>query len=101
MGDIIKKYNNICYRTIKIKKKKHIITLIKNCYKDPEFKADDKVRISKYKDRFANYCLLNWFKEMFSFKKVKNTVPWIYLIEDFNGQEIIKSFYEGESQKRN
>ena len=38
---------------------------------------------------------------MFSFKKVKNTVPWIYLIEDFNGQEIIKSFYEGESQKRN
>ena len=32
-------------------------------------------------------------------KKVKNTVPWTYVINDLNGEEIIGTFYENELQK--
>ena len=32
-------------------------------------------------------------------KEVKNTVPWIYVINDFNGEEINGTFYEKELQK--
>ena len=32
-------------------------------------------------------------------KKVKNTVPWTYLIADLNGEEILGSFLEKELQK--
>ena len=33
-------------------------------------------------------------------KVVKNTVPWTYVIRDFNGEEIIGMFYERELQKK-
>ena len=26
-------------------------------------------------------------------KKVKNTIPWIYVISDLNGEEIVGTFY--------
>ena len=32
-------------------------------------------------------------------KKVKNTVPWTYVINDFNGEEITRTFYEKDLQK--
>ena len=32
-------------------------------------------------------------------KKLKNTVPWTYVISDLNGEEIIGMFYEKELQK--
>ena len=34
-------------------------------------------------------------------KKVKNTDPWTYFINDLNGDEIIGTFYEKELQKNN
>ena len=34
-------------------------------------------------------------------KKVKSTVPWTYVINDLNGEEIIGIFYEKELQKTN
>ena len=34
-------------------------------------------------------------------KKVKNTVPWTYLINDLNGEEIVGIYYEKELQKTN
>ena len=34
-------------------------------------------------------------------KKVKNTVPWTYVINDLNGEETIGTFYEKELQKTN
>ena len=33
--------------------------------------------------------------------KVKNTVPWTYVISDLNDNEIIGTFYERELQKTN
>ena len=34
-------------------------------------------------------------------KKVKNTVPWIYVVRDLNGEEIVGNFYQKEMQKAN
>ena len=34
-------------------------------------------------------------------KKVKNTVPWTYIINDLENNEIIGKFYEKELQKTN
>ena len=41
----------------------------------------------------------NCSEEIFIIKKIKNTVPWTYVINDLNGEEIIDTFYENELQK--
>ena len=69
--------------------------------KDPKFKVGDHVRISKYKNIFAEGYPPNWSEEVFLIKKVKNTVPWTYVINDLNGKEIIGTFYEKELQQTN
>ena len=69
--------------------------------KDPRFKVGDRVRISKYKNIFAKGYTSNWSEEVFAIKKVKNTVPWTYVIKDLNGEEITRKFYEKELQKTN
>ena len=40
-------------------------------------------------------------EEVFVIKKVQNTVPWTYVINDLNGEEIVGTFYEKELQKTN
>ena len=40
-------------------------------------------------------------KAILFFKRFKNTVPWTYVINDLNGEEIIGTFYEKEFQKTN
>ena len=54
--------------------------------KDPKFKVGDHVIISKYKNIFAKGYMPNWSEEIFYNKKVKNTVPWTYVIDDLNGE---------------
>ena len=69
--------------------------------KDPKFKIGDIVRISKYKNIFAKGYVPNWSEEVFVIKKVKNTVPWTYVISDLKGEEIVGTFYENVQQKTN
>ena len=38
-------------------------------------------------------------KRFFVIKEIKNTVPWTYVLNDLNGEEIIGTFYEKELQK--
>ena len=57
------------------------------------------MRISKYKNIFAKGYTPNWSEEFFMIKKIKKTVPWTYVIDDFNGEEITETFYEKELQK--
>ena len=106
LDDIVNKYNNTVHRTIKMKP----IDVKDNTYvdskkevndKDPKFKVGDHVRISKYKNIFAKGYMPNWSEEIFIIKKIKNTVPWTYVINDLNGEEIIGTFYEKELQKTN
>ena len=68
---------------------------------DPKFKVADHVGISKYKNIFSERYTTNWSEEVFVIKKIKNTVPWTYVINDLNGDEIIAKFHEIELQKTN
>ena len=104
--DIVNKYNNRVHKTIKMKP----IDVTDDSYaeynedfnkKDPKFKVDDHVRISKYKNIFAKRYTPNWSEEAFVVSKIKNTVPWTYIVNDLSGEEITGSFYEIELQKTN
>ena len=43
----------------------------------------------------------DWSEEIFIIKKIKNTVPWTFVLNDLNGEEIIATFYENQLQKTN
>ena len=106
LEDIINKYNNKCHTTIKIKPDNVKVNTYIDFKKelndnDPKFKVSDYVRISKQKNIFAKGYTPNWSQEVFMIKKVKNIVPWTYVINDLNGEEIIGIFYEKELQKTN
>ena len=40
-------------------------------------------------------------KRRFVINEIKNAVPWTYVINDLNGEEITGSFFEKELQKAN
>ena len=97
---------NTVHRTIKIKP----IDVTSDSYaeykedsneKDPKFKVGDRVRISKYKNIFAKRYTGNWSEEVLVVSKIKNIVPWTYVISDSNGEEITGTFHEKELQKTN
>ena len=106
LNDINDKYNNTYHKAIKIKP----IDVKSDSFteynedpneKDPKLKVSDHVRISKYKNIFAEGYALNWSEEIFFIKEIKNTLPWTCVISDLNREEIIGSFYEKELQKTN
>ena len=106
LDNIVNKYDKLVHRTIKMKP----IDITPDLYakynedfnkKDPKFKVGDHVRISKYKNIFAKGYAPNWSEEVFVVSKIKNTVPWAYVVSDLNGEEITGSFYEKELQKTN
>ena len=104
LDDIVKNYNNNVHSSIKMKPKdvadySFFEYSEETNEKDPQFKVGDDVRISKYKNIFAKGYTPNWSEEVFVVNKVQNTVPWMYLINDLNGEEIKGSFYEKELQK--
>ena len=87
LDDIVNKYNSTVHRTIKMKP----IDVIDDSYaeynkdsnkKHPKFKAGDYVRISKYKNTFAEGYTPNWSEEVFVINKIKKTVTWTYVIND-------------------
>ena len=101
---------NTYYRTIKMKQvdikdntyidsmELHSTVFLSN--KDPKFKVSDHERIPKYKNiRIHKVYTPNWSEEVFIIKKVNNTLPWTYVINDLNGDEIIGTFCEKEVQK--
>ena len=105
LEDIVKKYNNTVHETIKMK----TIDVTSDSYaeynedsneKDPKIKVDDRIGISKYKNIFAKGYAQSW-SEDFVVKKIKNTVPWTYVISDLYGDPIAGTFDEKELQKTN
>ena len=106
LDDIMGEYNNTYHQTIKMKP----IDVKDNTYldskkevnnKDPKFKAGDHVRISKYKNISAKGYTPNWSEETFVISKIKNTVPWAYVINDLNGEEITGALNEKELRNTN
>ena len=66
---------------------------------DPKFKVGYHVRISKYENSFAKSYVSNWSEVDFMIKKVKNAVPWTYVIEDLMGKEIVEGFAKKNCKK--
>ena len=60
-----------------------------------------KILNLKQKNIFAKGYAPNWSEEVSVISKIKNTVPWTYVINDLNGEKIIGIFYEKELQKTN
>ena len=111
LDDIVNEYNNTYHRAIKmkpidVKDNTYIDSMVLHSEKevnnkDLKFKVGDYVRISKYKNIFAKGYMPNGSEEVFIISKIKNTVPWTYVINDLNDEEIIGTFYEKELQKTN
>ena len=106
LNAIVNKCNNTYHTTIKmkpinVKDNTYINTNKEINYKHPKFKVGNYVRISKYKNIFAKGYMPNWSEEVFVVDKIKNTVPWTYVINDLNGEEITGTFYENKLQKTN
>ena len=94
LDDIVNKHNNTYHTTIKMKP----VDVKLNTYndsskevnnKDPKFKIGNTVRISKYKNIFAKVYAPNWYEKIFVIKKVKNTMPWTYVVRDLKGEETV------------
>ena len=112
LDDLVNEYNNTYHRTIKtkpvdVKSNTYIESTALHSNKevndtDPKFKVGDHVKISKYKNIFAKGYTPSWSEDVFVWTNVTNvTVPWTYVINDLNGEEIIGTFYEKELQKTN
>ena len=111
LDNIVNEYNNTYHRNIKMKP----VDVTDNAYidsvelhsnkkvndKDPKLKVGDHVKISNYKNIFPKGYTPNWSEDVFVIKKVKNTVPWTYVINDLNDDEIIGIFNEKELQETN
>ena len=50
------------------------------------------VILLEYQNIFAKGYTPNWSEEVFVIKKFKNTVPWTYVINYLNGEEIVGTF---------
>ena len=85
LDDIVDEYNNTHHRTIKVKPVDVKDDTYINFQKEVNDKVGDHVRISKYKNIFAKRYTPNWSEESFFISKIKNTVPWTYVINDLNG----------------
>ena len=45
--------------------------------------------------------MANWSEEAFAVKKVKNNLPWTYLMEDLNDDGTVGLFFKKELQRTN
>ena len=106
LDDTVDNNNNTFHRIIEMKP----IDVKSDCYaeynvdsneKDPKFKVDDHIRLLRKKNFFAKGYTPNWSEEIFVISKIKNSIPWIYVVNGLNGEEITGTFYEKELQKTN
>ena len=103
LGDAVNEYNNTKHNTTKMKPKdvgdNKRVYIDEHNEKDSRFKVDDRVRISKFKNIFAEGYTPNWSSEIFIINKVNDTVPYTYNLKYLNREEIIGSFHDKELQK--
>ena len=106
IDDIVTAYNNSYHRTIKMKPadvdEEHIANIffnsLPNLKKTIKFSIGDRVRILIKKNQFAKEFEKSWSEEIFKIKRIQNTNPITYLIEDLDGEDIIGGFYTEELQ---
>ena len=94
---VVNKYNNTYHSTFKVEP----VDVKWNTYINPSNETNDehaKLKIgdigrrSKCKNIFQKGYFPNCPEEVFLIKKVKNTVPWTYVISDLKGEKLLKRF---------
>ena len=106
IDDIVTAYNNTHHSSIKMKPadvdEEHIANIffnsLPNLKKIIKFSNGDRVRILIKKNQFAKEFEKSWSEEIFKIKRIQNTNPITYLIEDLDGEDIIGGFYTEELQ---
>ena len=106
IDDIVTAYNNTHHSSIKMKPadvdEEHIANIffnsLPNLKKTIKFSNGDRVRILIKKNQFAKEFEKSWSEEIFKIKRIQNTNPITYLIEDIDGEDIIGGFYTEELQ---
>ena len=106
IDDIVTAYNNTHHSSIKMKPadvdEEHIANIffnsLPNLKKTIKFSNGDRVRILIKKNQFAKEFEKSWSEEIFKIKRIQNTNPITYLIEDLDGEDIIEGFYTEELQ---
>jgi hypothetical protein len=109
---VINSYNNTRHRTIGMKpnevNKNNEQYLLRTVYatKTPKrqrfakkFEEGQHVRISRYRHVFAKSYHPGWTTEIFKIRKVQQTKPDSYLLEDMTGKPIEGAFYAQELQR--
>ena len=104
LNDVVFEYNNTKHSTIKMKSKdvgydNKRVYIDEHNEKRARYNVGDRVRISKFKNIFAEGYTPNWSREIFIINKINDTVPYTYNLKDLNDEEIIGSFYDRELQK--
>jgi hypothetical protein len=104
--NLVTEYNNTKHRTIKMRPSdvnaKNVNKLMKTVYNHikivypAKFKIGESVRVSKNKHVFSKGYWPNYTTEIFKIRKIQNTNPTTYLLEDYQGQPIQGGFYEQE-----
>ena len=109
---LVDQYNNATHSSIKMtpkeaSHKENENQVWRNLYLEfggktltPKFSIGDNVRITKKKKTFAKGYIQRWTEEVFKISKIQFTIPVTYKITDYNGEEIQRSFYEQELQKK-
>ena len=106
IDDIVTAYNNTHHSSIQMKPadvdEEHIANIffnsLPNLKKTIKFSNGDRVRILIKKNQFAKEFEKSWSEEIFKIKRIQNTNPITYLIEDLDGEDIIGGFYTEELQ---
>jgi len=109
LQNVIKNYNNTYHRTINMtpneasqsKNEQEIFSRVfpnqeLEQTEKPKYKVGDLVRIPIKKSAFSKEGTGNFTIEIFKIKKIKNTTPITYELEDLQNEEIKGSFYEPE-----
>ena len=113
LDDAVNEYNNTKHSAIKMKPKdakdattkssaiarNNRVYIDEHNQKSARYNIGDRVRISKFKNIFAEGYTPNWSREIFFINKINDAVPYTYNLKDLNGEEIIGSFYDRELQK--
>ena len=60
--------------------------------KASQFKVNDRIRITKYKNIFGKSYTENWSRKIFFIASVLKVNPWTYRIKDLNKEKVIGIF---------
>ena len=104
LNKLVDQYNNTYHHSINKKPinadYSALTEKIETNPKAPNFKVNDRVRITKYRNNFSKGYTENWSREIFIINSVLKTNPCTYKIKDLNGEKIIGSFDEKELVRR-